>query len=186
MFLLLFLCKTTALEISLSLYCAGFLCIVVVLSPPAADQIISLNLVPFFFPSIFFLSAHMHPWQGAAWHHLTSPCFLISILTVYQKRNRFGVRVLSTCLSLRVSNSSFALCPSQPRVISPSCLEQPHAIGTSLTSGGTGLWMCCTLCLGWRALQRLRAVPAAALTPERTCWRIPARPQSNNNDPAAV
>lgn len=112
----------------------------------------------------------MHPWQGAAWHHLTSPRFLISILTVYQKRNRFGVRVLSTCMSLCVSNSSFALCPS---TATGHFSELPGtAIGTSLTSEGTGLWMCCTLCLGWGAVTGLRAVPAAALTPERTCWRI--------------
>lgn len=55
--------------------------------------------------------SHAHTQHGADWHHLTSPCFLISIWTVYQQRNRFGVRVLSVCMSLCVSHGFFPPCP---------------------------------------------------------------------------
>lgn len=138
----------------------------------------------YFFPSIFFLPAQTHPRQGAAWHHLTSPCFLISILTVYQKRNRFGVRVLSTCMPVCEQQP---FCPLSLTATGHfSELPGPAPCYWRLTAGGTGLWMCCTLCLGWGAVTRLRAVPAAALTPQRTCWRIPTPARSNNHDPTAV
>lgn len=96
---------------SLSLYCAGFLCMLIALSPPVADQIKPLNQLFF----LFLPTARMHTWQGADWHHLTSLCFLISILTVYQKRNWFGGRVLSACMSLCVSKSFFFFSPRSLR-----------------------------------------------------------------------
>lgn len=46
---------------SLSLYCAGFLCMLIALSPPVADQIKPLNQLFF----LFLPTARMHTWQGA-------------------------------------------------------------------------------------------------------------------------
>jgi len=60
------------------LYCAGFLCILVVLFPLVADQIISLNFTTFFLSPFFFFFFFHLPAARKARNSLTS--FDISLL----------------------------------------------------------------------------------------------------------
>lgn len=158
----------------LSLYCAGFLCVLIALSPPVADQ---NHIAEFcFLPFLLLPAARMHTW-----HRLTSldisvlPHFNINCLP----EEKLVWRWVATFTRASVCEQELffpSLSLHSYRSLHRAAWNCLMLFFTSVTLEETAVWMCSPFCLGWGTGTTAKAGAAAAIW-EPTCWRTFALPR---------